>query len=223
MNTHSDEDTGHPIGPDDRLLREIRQASGDLWRSARRRTVGWSSVCLVGTQAILWCALRLLPGEAPTEASRGSLAWTAWSSLVLIALGSGLALAVLDGLQALVADGPLLAALGKALRPPDPSQPGVSPVERFAAFGSPRALSRAARLPDLPLIVFLVRAVLGVDAKRLLTLAQGGADRETILRELVRLAQARAATSLHRARLVVWAILGLAAGLATLAVRLFTG
>jgi len=216
VKVHTEEHAGQPAGPDDRLLGEIRQASGDLWGGVRSRAVGRTIVCLVGTQAILWFALWLLPGEAPPGASWGSVAWTAWGVLAVIVLGSGAALAVIDGLQALVADGPLLARLGKILRPPDPGQPGVSPQAQFVAFGSPQGLSRAARLPDLPLIVFLVRIVLGVDAKRLVKLAQGGADREAVLAELVRMAQAGAAASLNRARLIVWAILGLTAALTVL-------
>ncbi len=222
MDEHTGKNAGQPARPDEGLLQEIRQASGELWRRARGRAAGWSIICLAGTQTILWTGLWLLPGESLSGGSWGSGAWTAGGILALIALGSGVTLALIDGLRALVADGPLLASLGKVLRPPDPDQRVVGPEAHFAAFGSPQALSRAARLLDLPLIIFLARVVLGVDAKRLLRLAQGGADRETVLRELVRMAQARAAASLHRAKLIIWSALGLATASTILLLWLLT-
>ena len=222
MEEHPEERVPQPAGPDEGLLRQIHQAGGDLWAGVRSRASKRIIACLASSQAVCWGALWPFRGEAPGMAAWGSVAWAIWVFLCLNALGMGVALAAIDSLQALVADGPLLARLGRLLRPPDPGRPSASPGEQFAAFGSPQALSRAARLSDLPLVVFLVRVVLGVDAKRLLVLAQGGADREIVLRELVRLAQARTAAALRRARLIVWAILGLMSALTALILWLIT-
>lgn len=223
MDEHTGKHASRSAGPDEGLLREIRQATRDLWHGVRRRLWGRALACLVSAQAAVWCALWLLGGESPRMAGWGALAWTAWGLLCMIALGMGAVLAAMDALAMLVVRGPLLARLGQVLRPPDPGQPGATPREQFAAFASPQVLSRAARLLDLPLILFLVRSVLGVDAKQLLRLAQGGADREIVLRELEGMARLRAATTLRRGRLVAWGAMGLAAALTALALWLLTG
>jgi hypothetical protein len=198
-----DPEESDPARLDDRILLVVREASADLWRHARGRAGTRALLCLLIAPTVASGLLRLAgDGGGPSP-----LAWTAWGLLALAALGVGGALALLDGFERLVVQGPILGRLGRLLRLPEAAL-GVGSLRRqLGLFASPQALSRSTRLLDLPLILFLARCVLGVDAGRLLKLAQAGVGREGVVAELERMARSRAAGSLRRARRAAWSLL----------------
>lgn len=120
-----------------------------------------------------------------------------------VLLGGG-ALSLLSALQAVVVQGDLLTRLGRLLLAA-PLGPGHPPAaEQFSAFASPGLLAKAARIRDLPLLMFLARAVLGLDLPPLLAKAQTGMAREALVEEVERAARGAAGRNLLRCRRLVW-------------------
>jgi len=194
---------GEPPRLEDRILREVRGIGADLCRRARGRLGGRALGCLLTAPAAAWGLLWLAGGGTRPV----PLPWAAWGFLAAAGLTAGAALALCDGLEGLVVRGPLLGGLGRLLEPPAAGQAAAPPGRQLRLFASPQALARTVGLLDLPPLLFLARCILGVDPSRLLRLAQGGAGREGLLAELERMARARAATSLCRARRAAWAAL----------------
>jgi hypothetical protein len=64
------------------------------------------------------------------------------------------------------------------------------------------------RLRDLPLLLFLGRVVLRLEIRPLLGAPHAGLGRETLIRELERLARVRAAALLRRLSAGIWLCLG---------------
>ena len=86
---------------------------------------------------------------------------------------------------------------------------GPDLAAQFAAFASPQRLARAARIRDLPLILFLARIILRVDVTSLLHAAKMGLAREALVREVERRARDCAAAILRRLKGLVWVGLGI--------------
>jgi hypothetical protein len=128
----------------------------------------------------------------------------------IAALLAACALALRDSLYALIVSGPLLRSLGDLILSPRVQPRDLNPAGQFAAFASPQRLARAARIRDLPLILFLARVILRVDVKSLLRAAEMGLGRETLVREVERQVRDRAALALRRLKGLVWVALGCA-------------
>jgi hypothetical protein len=193
---------------DELILQTIRESSRDLWRGVRHRIGRRALLLLVLAFGCLWAIPRLL-GDAwqagralPTAAAIG------WLVLLTAALLAAWALALLDSLHALLVTGPLLGSLGDMALSPQVRPAGPDLAAQFSAFASPRQLARAARVRDLPLILFLVRIILRVDVKALLQTAEAGLGRAALVREVERQARQRAAAVLHRLKIMLWVAFG---------------
>jgi hypothetical protein len=125
----------------------------------------WAVSWLLGDAWQAGCAL-------PTAAAIG------WQVLPTAALLAACALALLDSLHNLLVSGPLLHSLGDLALSPRVRPAGPDLAAHFSAFASPQQLARAARVRDLPLILFLVRIILRVDVKAMLQTAETGLGRE---------------------------------------------
>jgi len=192
---------------DELILQTIRESSRDLWRGVRNRIGSRALLLLVLACGCLWAVPWLL-GDAwqagralPTAAAIG------WLVLPTAALLAACALALLDSLHSLLVSGPLLRSLGDLALSPRVRPAGPDLAAHFSAFASPQQLARAARVRDLPLILFLVRIILRVDVKALLQTAETGLGREALVREVERQARQRAAAVLRRLTILLWATL----------------
>ena len=193
---------------DELVLERIRRSSRDLWRGVPHR-VGIRALVLLplahgGSYGILW--LLGDPGQAgnyrPTAIAAGKVL------LPIVALLAACAMAFLDSLRALIVSGPLLRSLGDVALSARVRLAGPDLAAQFTAFASPQRLARAARIRDLPLILFLARIILRVDVTSLLREAAMGLERETLVRKIERQARDRAAAILRRLTRLVWAGLG---------------
>ena len=136
-------------------------------------------------------------------------------------LCGGLVMAFRGSLHALLISGPFLRSIADLLLDRRMPWAGGDPMGHLAAFASPQALARAARIRDLPLILFLSRTVLRLETKPLLRAVQTGVGGERLLREMERQVRDRSARSLRRIAGAVWLGLALAVALPFAAGRLF--
>lgn len=190
---------------DDLVLERIRGGSRDLWREVRHR-LGARALVLVPLSfgwayGLLWLCrdTRHVGTYLPTILAAGTFI------LPFTALLAACAMALVDSFRMLIVSGPLLRSLGDLVLSA-PAQPGANPSSQFAAFASPQHLARAARVRDLPLILFLTRLIVRVDASALLRVA--GMGREGLVREMERQVRDRAAAILRRLTGLVWIGLG---------------
>jgi len=193
---------------DELILQKIREGSRDLWREVRHRLGLRALLLLLLAYGCFWAIPRLL-GEAwqggrslPTAAAIGRLL------LPIVALLAALAMALLDSLRVVIVSGPLLRSLGDLALSAQLRPAGPDLAAQFTAFASPQRLAGAARIRDLPLILFLARIILRVDVKPLLQAVEAGLGREALVREVERQARQRAAAILHRLKGLVWVGLG---------------
>jgi hypothetical protein len=206
---------------DQAILDEVREGSQEVWRRFRRG-LGPSVFLLAGAflgvgLGTLW----LLGPSAEACLSLGVARRAGYVLLLPVALLGGGALSFLSALKAVVLDGALLARLGGLLLTA-PLGPGLPPAaDQFGAFASPGLLARAARIRDLPLLMFLMRAILGFDLAPFLARAQTGAGRERLVQELEQAARAAAGRNLARYHRVLWLSLALTLTLPALAGWLF--
>ncbi len=189
---------------DELLLGQIRQGSRELWRGFRsrlgRRLILAALFVLLGVSGSLWLLGALVAGPL----ARGAAVKVGAILAAFAGIFGDLCFAWADAAYALVVTGPLLRSLGDTLLI---SRPGFGARELetpFARFGSPERLAHAMRVRDLPLLLFLGRAVLGLDLKPLLEAAETGLGREELVGELERLGRGRAARLLRRLRTVAW-------------------
>jgi hypothetical protein len=193
---------------DDALLQRIRDAGRDLWSGVWRRVGLYAVLFLLLTHAGFFGTLWLLGDGWRAGAHRDAAVVAGRLLLPMAALLAACVMALGDSLHALVVPGPLLRSLGDLLLSPR-VQPGALTLEgQLAAFASPQRLANAARIRDLPLILFLARIVLRVDVKSLLQAAETGLGREGLVREMERQARDCAALALRRLTVVVWVGLG---------------
>jgi hypothetical protein len=191
------------------LLEHLRLGSRALWRGMRVR-LGIRlplSLLLVflAFYGMLWLtAVWLAHGQ------RDLAVGVARILLPVAGVCAGCGMALLDSLNALVVSGPLLRSLGDLVLSArlQPASPNLG--SQFAVFTSTGGLARLARIRDLPLILFLARTVLGVNAKALLQAARVGLDSEGLVRELERHARYRAAGTLRRLGMLLYVLVGLA-------------
>ena len=167
------------------LLGRVREGSQDLWRGVRRR-VGVRMIGLLlllhgGFFGVLW-----LLGDT-WHAGRHREVALGMARVLLPAAGlcGGLVMAFRGSLHALLISGPFLRSIADLLLDRRMPWAGGDPMGHLAAFASPQALARAARIRDLPLILFLSRTVLRLEAKPLLRAAQTGVGGERLLNEMV--------------------------------------
>ncbi len=193
---------------DELILQKIRENSRDLWRGVRHRLGLRALLLLLLAYGCFWATPRLLgeTGQAgrslPTAVALGRLL------LPIVALLAALAMALLDSLRVVIVSGPLLRSLGDLALSAQLRQAGPDLAAQFAAFASPQRLACAARIRDLPLILFLARIILRVDVKPLLQAVETGLGREALVREVERQARDRAALILRRLTGLVWLGLG---------------
>jgi hypothetical protein len=194
---------------DELILQKIRESSRDLWRGVRHRVGIRALLLLLLAYGCFW-AIPWLVGHT-WQAGRPLATAVAIGRLLLpiIALLVACATALLDSLYAVVVSGPLLRSLGDLALSPQVRPAGPDLAAQFAAFASPQRLARAARIRDLPLILFLARIVLRVDMKPLLRAVETGLGREALVREVERQARDRAAATLCRLHTLVWIGLGI--------------
>ena len=192
---------------DEMILQKIRESSRDLWHGVWHRIGSRALLLLALAFGCLWVIPWLL-GDA-WQAARAPMA-VAMGRVLLppAALLAACALALLDSLRALLVSGPLLRSLGDLALSPQVRPAGPDLAGHFSAFASPQQLARAARMRDLPLILFLVRILLRVDVKPLLQAAETGLGREALVREVERQARQRAAAVLHRLKIMLWVAFG---------------
>jgi hypothetical protein len=202
---------------DELLLGKIREGSREVWRGARSRLGSRFILLTLLVHAVLICSLWLLGLSSEALLHGGVPAEAGMVLLLSVALLGSLGLAWLDSVQAIIVVGPLLRSLGDALLD-SPFSSGPRPKEQLAAFVSPERLTRALRLPDLPLLLFLARVILRLDIKPLLA-AHAGLDRETLVRQMERMGRRRAAALLRRLRAFIWLCLGGSVLLALLIAR----
>jgi hypothetical protein len=122
----------------------------------------------------------------------------------------GVLMAFRGSLRAVLVSGPFLRSAANLLLDRRMAWAGGDPMGQLAAFASPQALAGAARIRDLPLILFLSRTVLRLEAKPLLQAAQTGLGREGVLGEVERQVRDRSARSLRRVAVAIWLGLTLA-------------
>jgi hypothetical protein len=194
---------------DELLLQGIRKGSRDLWRGMRAR-VGIRLILAMllvhlGFSGVLW-----LLGDAWQAGRHCGAVGTTRLLLLVAALLAACGMAFLDSLRALIVAGPLLRSLGDLLLNAEIRPAGPSLADQFAAFTSSQHLARVARVPDLPLILFLVRIVFPLDVKPLLQAAQAGLGREGLVREIEARARDRAGRTLRRWKSALWLGLALA-------------
>jgi hypothetical protein len=189
---------------DEMLLQKIRESSRELWCGVRHR-MGLRALLLVLLAYGCFWAVPWFWGETwqaggllPTAAAIGR------PLLPIVALLAAFAMALLDSLRVLIVSGPLLRSLGDLALIADLRPAGPDMAAQFAAFASPQRLARAARIRDLPLILFLARIVLRVDVAPLLHVAKAGLAREALVREVERQARDRAAAILRRLKALLW-------------------
>ena len=195
---------------DEMLLQQIREGSGDVWRGLRRRVGIRMILLLLFAHACFYGALWPLSGVWHAGRHR-DVALAIGSVLVpLAALFAAGAMALLDSLYALIVSGPFLRSLGDLALSPQHWSARPALADQFAAFASPHGLGRAARLRDLPLVIFLARNILRIDVKPLLRAAETGLGREALVREVERQARDRSAVALRRLRAIAWCLLGFA-------------
>jgi hypothetical protein len=190
------------------ILDEVRASSQEVSRRFRRGLA--PSVLLLAAAGLGSCTgIQWMFGAAWQQVGL--------TMLVPLALLAGGALAFLRALAAVVVKGPLLGRLRDLLlnAPVGPGHPPAA--EQFAAFTSPGLLAKAARIRDLPLLMFLMRAVLGLDLAPLLAKAQTGGSRELLVRELEQAARAAASRNLRRYCWVLWLAVALTLPLPLLA------
>jgi hypothetical protein len=192
------------------LLQGIREGSRDLWRGMRAR-VGIRLILVLllvhlGFFGVLW----LLGGAWQAGPHCGAAVGTARLLLLAVALLAACAMAFLDSLRPLIVSGPLLRSLGDLLLSAQVRPAGPNLADQFAAFTSSQHLARAARVLDLPLILFLARIVFPLDVKPLLQAAQTGLGREGLVREIEARARDRAGRTLRRWKAALWLGLALA-------------
>ena len=195
------------------LLGRVRDGSQILWRGVRRRAgvhlIGLLLLVHGGFFGVLW-----LLGE-PWQAGRHREVALGIARVLLPAAGlcGGLLMAFRGSLHALLIAGPFLRSMADLLLDRRIPWAGGDPTGQLAAFASPQALAGAARIRDLPLILFLSRTVLRLEAKPLLQAAQTGVGRERLLGEMERQVRDRSARSLRRLAGVAWLGLALAVAL----------
>lgn len=193
---------------DDMLLQRIREGGRDLWRGVRHRVGLYAILFLLLSHACFYGGLWLVGDAWWAGHPREAAVATGRLLMPIAALLAACALALRDSLYALIVSGPLLRSLGDLILSPR-AQPGdLNPAGQFAAFASPQRLARAARIRDLPLILFLARVILRVDVKSLFHAAEMGLGRETLVREVERQVRDRAALVLRRLKGLVWVALG---------------
>lgn len=195
---------------DEMLLQRIREGSGDVWRGLRRRVGIRLILLLLLTHACFYGALWLLSGVWPGGHYRDVALAMGRVLVPLAALFAAGAMALLDSLHALIISGPFLRSLGDLMLNSQHWSSRPALADQFAAFASPQRLARAARIRDLPLILFLVRVILRIDVKALLHAAEMGLGGETLVREVERQVRDRAALVLRRLKGLAWVALGCA-------------
>ena len=213
--------TGAAMTLGELLLGRVRDGSQELWRGVRRR-VGFRVFGLWlllhgGFFGILW-----LLGDA-WQAGRHRDVALGMARVLLPTAGivGGFLMALRGSLHALLVLSPFLRTMADLLRDRRMPWEGGDPTGQLAAFASPRALAGAARIRDLPLMLFLSRAVLRLDAKSLLHAARTGVGRGRVLGEMERQVRDRSARSLRRLTVVIWFGLTLAVALPFTAGQLF--
>ncbi len=192
---------------DEMILQKIGESSRDLWRGVRRRIGGRALFLLALALGCLWGMLWAL-GDASQAGRPRAAAAVGWVLVPTVALLAACALALVDSLHALLVTGPMLRSLGDLALSPQARPAGPDLATQFSAFASPQQLARAARVRDLPLILFLVRLILRVDVKALLHTAETGLGREALVREMERQARRRAAAMLRRLKIILWVTFG---------------
>ena len=193
---------------DEMILQKIGESSRDLWRGVRHRIGSRALLLLALAFGCLWVLPWLLGSAWPAGPAQPPAAAMGKVLLPMAALLAACALALLDSLRALLVSGPLLRSLGDLALSPQVRPPGPDLAGHFSAFASPQQLARAARIRDLPLILFLARIILRVDVKPLLQAAETGLGREALVREVERQARQRAAAVLHRLKIMLWVAFG---------------
>jgi hypothetical protein len=206
---------------DEALLEQIREASRDLWRGVGAR-VGFRLVLLALAAGLWTLALAWLLGNGgSTDLLLNTVAGAGTPLLLIAILSAGLAIAFLDALRALVVTGSLVRSLGNLVLRHEAQFRGPRLEDQFAAFATPRHLSRLTRFRDLPLILFLARMVLSQDAKALIGLAATGVGREGLILELEDQVRGRAAAVIRRLRAAVILLLAVIFSIPPLAAWLF--
>jgi hypothetical protein len=195
---------------DEALLQRIRDGSRDLWGGVWRRAGLYAILFLLLIHAGFYGALWLLGDAWRAGAHREVAIATARLLLPVAALLAACFMALRDSLYALVVPGPLLRSLGDLVLSPRVRTGALSPEGEFASFASPQRLAHAARMRELPLILFLTRIILRVDVKSLLQTAEAGVGREALVREVERQARNRVALVLRYLAGLVWVGLGCA-------------
>jgi hypothetical protein len=189
------------------LLEVIREGSRALWRGVRTRLLFRLTLLGFLVQVGFFGGFWLLAEFAGVPLPRG--AFKAGTILLSVAaLLGGLGLAWADAVHALIVTGPFLRSLGDILLGLPLGSGGRRSEDLLAAFASPESLARAARLRDLPLLLFLTRVAFRLDFKPLIGAAHAGLGRETLVREMERLCRQRAAMILSRLRAIIWLSLG---------------
>jgi hypothetical protein len=193
---------------DEVLLQRIREGTRDFWGRVWRRVGLYAILLLLLTHAGFYGTLWLLGDAWRADAYQDTAVVMGKFLLPVAALLAAFIMALRDSLYTQVVAGPLLRSLGDFVLSPR-VRPGAPSLEgEFAAFASPQRLAHAARIRDLPLILFLTRIILRVDVKALLQRAEAGVGREALVREVERQACDRAALVLRRLAALVWVGLG---------------
>jgi hypothetical protein len=193
---------------DELLLQRIREGGRDLWAGIRRRVGLYAILLLLLTHAGFYGALWLLGDPWRAGSHRDAAVATGRLLLPIAALLAACVMALRRSLHALVVAGPLLRSLGDLIMSPRVHPGSLRLEEQLAAFASPQRLAHAARIRDLPLILFLARIILRVDVKSVLQAAETGAGRVALVREMERQARDRAALTLRRLTRLVWVGVG---------------
>ncbi|HYL80195.1 MAG TPA: hypothetical protein VEU07_05245, partial [Candidatus Acidoferrum sp.] len=202
-------------------LERIREASSDVWRDVGAR-VGFRLVLLalaagLWTTAMTWLLGKGGGADLLLNTIPGARIWVFLGTV----LSAGLALTFLDALRAVIVEGSLVRSLGDLILRHEAEPRGPRLEDHFAAFATPRQLSRLTRFRDLPLILFLTRLVLSQDAKSLIRLAATGVGREGLIRGLEDRVRGRAAGLIRRLRAAVILLLAAVLSIPQLAAWLF--
>jgi hypothetical protein len=195
------------------LLDRVREGSQELWRGVRRRMGIRLVLAVLLVHGAFFGILWLLGGAWQDGRHREVALGVARVLLPVAGICGGVLMAFRGSLHAVVVAGPFLRSMADLLLDRRMAWASGDPMEQLAAFASPQALAGAARIRDLPLLLFLSRTILRLEAKSLLRAFQIGAGREALLGEMERQVRGRSARSLRRLAGAVWFGLALAVAL----------
>jgi hypothetical protein len=197
----------------DALLGRLREGSQELWRGLRRRMGIRLVLAVLLVHGAFFGILWLLGGSWQDGRHREVALGVARVLLPAAGICGGALMAFRGSLHAVLVSGPFLRSVADLLLDRRMTWAGGDPMGQLAAFASPQALAGAARIRDLPLLLFLSRTILRLETKSLLRAFQGGAGREALLGEMERQVRDRAARSLRWLAGAVWLGLALAVAL----------